>query len=123
MGSGLHRIGAAVLSLACIAGCATYEPSGPPTAIVSPDERRLIAANRTKNAIVVGKSTRADVLATLGETLVVSFDTGYEVWVYRLGSDNAARPRREAAGEFVVLFAPSGVVAKTRTNPLARRSP
>ena len=65
------------------------------------------------NAITVGKSTKADVVALLGETLAISFDTGYEVWVYRLGKD------RNAA-EFVILFAPSGLVAKTRISPTAR---
>ena len=60
-----------------------------------------------KPAVTIGKSTKADVMAALGETLVISFDTGYEVWVYRLAENRRA--------EFVILFEPSGVVAKTRT--------
>lgn len=58
-----------------------------------------------------GASTREELLATLGPTTVVRFDTGYEVWVYRL---NAERPDLPPKGEFVVLVAPSGLVTKTR---------
>jgi hypothetical protein len=41
--------------------------------------------------------------AALGEAAVVDFDSGYEVWLYR-----------EKLSELVLLFAPSGVVTKTR---------
>src|SRR6185436_11171927 len=115
--SALRRTAAAVSLAACIAGCATYEPSGPPAAVVSPDERKVIAPHRAQNAVVIGKSTRADVRAALGETLAVSFDSGYEVWVYRLAGEKTATARRDASGEFVILFAPSGLVAKTRIRP------
>jgi hypothetical protein len=98
------RIGVA-FACAVVAGCAT-QPSTTPSAVVTSPRAKVIAAQRLKDAVAIGKSTRADVIASLGETLVISFDTGYEVWVYRLAED-----RR---GEFVVLFAPSGVVAKTR---------
>jgi hypothetical protein len=74
--------------------------------------------------IVIGKSTKADVSSALGRAVVVSFDSGYEVWVYRwAGSDRTAR----AATELVVLFAPSGLVTKVRLRPgypaLARGRP
>jgi L-ascorbate metabolism protein UlaG (beta-lactamase superfamily) len=82
------------------------QPSTTPSAVVTTPRTKVIPAQRLKDAIAIGNSTRADVISSLGETLVISFDTGYEVWVYRLAED-----RR---GEFVVLFAPSGVVAKTR---------
>jgi hypothetical protein len=98
------RIGVA-FACAVVAGCAA-QPSTTPSAVVTSPRTKVIAAQRLKDAVAIGKSTRADVIASLGETLVISFDTGYEVWVYRLAED-----RR---GEFVVLFAPSGVVAKTR---------
>ena len=42
----------------------------------------------------------------LGEATVVDFPSGYEVWVYR--------PGKNATAEFVILFAPSGIAAKTR---------
>ena len=88
---------------------------------------KVIAAVRMKDAVAIGKSTKADVIAALGETLVISFDTGYEVWVYRLADDANAietwhsasvrsRPDKRVAAHFlpvfVILFAPSGVVAK-----------
>ena len=53
----------------------------------------------------------ADVLAALGNTVTVPFDTGYEVWVYHLEPGTA---------EFVLLFDPAGLLARTRvrTAPL-----
>jgi hypothetical protein len=80
------------------------------------------------DSVAIGKSTKSDVLATLEETLVIRFHTGYEVWVYGLPDGQSAREGRvqptrrgvpdsrkaERSGELVILFAPSGVVAKTR---------
>jgi hypothetical protein len=64
------------------------------------------------SAEAVGESTSADVRAALGEALVIDFDSGYEVWVYR---------------ELVLLFAPSGVLTKARPSILsssnARKTP
>lgn len=62
-----------------------------------------IEAQRTAN-VVVGQSTKAEVLALLGRSASIAFDSGYEVWAYRAGTT-----------EFVILFAPSGTVARTRT--------
>jgi hypothetical protein len=76
--------------------------------------KKVVPADRVKDAVAIGKSTRADVIAALGETLVISFDTGYEVWVYRLANAPTA--------EFVILFAPSGLVAKTRIRPAPQRT-
>jgi hypothetical protein len=87
---------------AAVAGCASV-PSTTPSAVVTPMRKKVV--ERTDFAPTIGKSTKAEVLAALGETLVISFDSGYEVWVYRL---------RAPAAEFVILFAPSGVVARTR---------
>ena len=55
------------------------------------------------SSLSVGRSTKADVRAALGEGTVVNFDSGYEVWVYR-------QPREE----LVLLFEPSGILSKTR---------
>ena len=63
------------------------------------------------DAIAVGKSTKADVRAALGEAVVVDFDSGYAVWVYKESPKEKARP---PATELVLLFDPSGVLAKTR---------
>ena len=64
--------------------------------------------------IAIGQSTKADVSSALGKAIVVSFDSGYEVWVYRWGSPD--QPTR-AATELVVLFDPSGLATKVRLRP------
>ena len=64
--------------------------------------------------VFVGSSTRADVVARLGTAIVIPFDSGYEVWVYRWrGPDMTGR----SATELVVLFDPSGVAMKVRMRP------
>jgi hypothetical protein len=110
----LSRIGIALAFAVCVVGCAT-QPSTVPSAVVTSPRAKLIAADRVKDAVVIGKSTKADVIAALGETLVISFDTGYEVWVYRLANAQT--------GEFVILFAPYGLVAKTRIRPAPSDDP
>lgn len=88
-------------ALACallLAGCASAP--APPGAQV--DEARLGAAAEP------GRATRASVLAALGPTHAISFDSGYQVWLYQV-------PRGGGRfAEFVILFRPDGVVSKTR---------
>lgn len=100
MKSLLHASLAAVFCV-CVAGCAA--PRG--------SSGTSISAENARNAIVIGRSTKAEVIAALGKTTVVSFDSGFEVWVYHI--TGGIQPKTE----FVVLFSPSGVVAKTRTRP------
>jgi hypothetical protein len=50
--------------------------------------------------------TKPEVAAALGEGKRLRFDTGYEVWDYDLGK-----------GEMLVLIAPSGIAARSRTLP------
>jgi hypothetical protein len=87
------------------------------------------------DTIHIGKSTRAEVIAAFGKTTIVGFDSGFEVWVYqilgeRITGERSAKsswlervlyagPKKGTRGntEFVVLFSPSGVVAKTRIRP------
>ena len=73
--------------------------------------------------------TNTEVLAVPGEPLVIRFESGYQVRVYRRGQDPGATgrtgrraervpaERSSADSEFVVLLAPSGIVAKTRLRP------
>jgi hypothetical protein len=94
-----------VLALcACVAGCAATggQPSRTPAAGVP---------NEARGALSIGKSTKADAIAALGKTVTVPFDSGYEVWVYHL---------KPGTTEFVLLFDPAGVLARTRvrTAPL-----
>ena len=86
------------LCAALLAGCATGQPT-PGT---------QVAAERLGASIVPGRTTKAELLASFGKTRSVVFDSGFEVWLYQ----SAAGGGRYA--EFVVLIAPSGVVAKTR---------
>ena len=65
------------------------------------------------DSIIIGKSSKADVMRALGAATVINFDSGYEVWVYRAKSREPA----EAKAEFVVLFGTDGIVKKTRLRP------
>ena len=61
--------------------------------------------------LAVGKSTKAEVRAALGEAIVVDFESGYEVWVYRERPGEKAKP---PATELVLLFEPSGLLTRAR---------
>jgi hypothetical protein len=78
-----------------------------------PVAAKAVPADDATDAVLVGKSTKADVIAALGEATVLRFDSGFEVWAYQFGPQK----RPFAKTEFVVLFAPSGIVAKTRLRP------
>ena len=100
---------------ACLAGCALLRPSLPKaeTTVLLPGE--ILSAQAAKDGISIGTSTKSDVAAALGQGTVIPFDSGYEVWVYRekekeKPQGSAPRPRTE----LVLLFAPSGIVSKTR---------
>lgn len=77
-------------------------------------QSRAITPQGARDAIAIGRSTKADVASALGKATVIPFDSGYEVWVYRW---RGAQPTTRAATELVVLFEPSGVVKKTRVRP------
>lgn len=90
------------LLLGLLAGCASAPaPLG-----------TSISAARLDAAIVPGQTTRAQMVAALGPTKFVHFDSGYEVWLYQSPADGGR------FAEFVVLVDPAGVVRKTR-----RRAP
>lgn len=103
----LLRASVAYAFCACVAGCA------------APGSSRftIVPADRARESIIIGKTTKADVIAAFGKTTVVSFDSGFEVWAYQY------RGERPGKNEFVVLFNPSGVVAKTRVRPAPPPSP
>ena len=90
-------------ALACLlmllAGCAST-PAPPPGTQV--DAARALAA------AVPGQATRASVLAALGPTHKVVFDSGAEVWLYQLPQGGGRY------AEFVILFDRNGLVSKTR---------
>jgi hypothetical protein len=122
------RTGTACVFAVCAGACATPSTTAPSAVVTSPAAKLLTQARAT-NAVVIGRSTKAEVIAALGESLVIRFDNGYEVWVYHLADEPPTGERRRAtrvtadtarageSAEFVILFDPSGVVAKTRVRP------
>jgi len=92
---------AILVACALLAGCATQAPNPAP----APNLRELVSS------LGVGRSTKSDVRAALGEGTVVNFDSGYEVWVYR---QPAVEKPPTPAAELVLLFEPSGILSKTR---------
>lgn len=106
----------------CVTGCVI---DGNPSAVVTSSRPSVLASNGASSAVIAGRSTKADVIAALGPTQTIQFDSGYEVWVYRLAVSETFGPRFAASdkawppapAEFVILFGPSGVVAKTRMRP------
>lgn len=92
-----------------LAGCAggVAQEAGPP--FRDPAMSMQVASD----SVIFGKTTKTDVLAALGPATVVTFDSGYEVWIYR------EKSREPASGkaEFVLLFTPDGIVKKTRVRP------
>jgi hypothetical protein len=91
----------ALLALLFVSACASPPPEAQPPSLRPAFER-----------LVIGKSTKADVRAALGDALVIDFDSGYEVWVYRESRAGAKPPAHPT--ELVLLFAPSGMLAKSR---------
>ena len=104
------------LTVACglwLAGCAgggAPFTSGSTSVVFS---NQSMSVQQAEAALTIGQSTKADVLAALGPATTLRFDSGHEVWVYR------GKPLRAPAtgAEFVILFAPSGTVQKTRIRP------
>ena len=104
----LARVSIICALCACAAGCAA--PGSSLTAV---------PAHVASAAVIIGKSTKADVIAALGKTKGIGFDSGFEVWVYQVTGGAPAIPgwRKPGITEFVLLFDPSGVVTKTRIRP------
>jgi hypothetical protein len=72
-------------------------------------------AERVQARVAIGKSSKVDVVSALGKAAaVVSFDSGYEVWVYRIKPPEHKDKQGEGETELVLLFGPSGTLAKTR---------
>jgi hypothetical protein len=92
----------AALLLVALAGCASTPP--PPGT--------QVAEERLAQSVVPGQTTKAELLASFGQTRSIRFDSGYEVWLYQSPADGGRFT------EFVILVDPAGVVSKTR-----RRAP
>ena len=101
---------AVLAACALLGGCAFVQPP-PKPASGAYGSGEIRSAHAAEYALDIGKSTKADVRAALGEAVVVDFESGYEVWVYR---ERAQEKEPGAKAELVLLFAPSGILAKTR---------
>ena|SRR5947207_223736 len=99
---------AALLALALV-GCALLQPPTPKPAALLPGEVR--SAQAARDTLSIGKSTKAQVRAALGQAVVVDFHSGYEVWVYR---EKPPEKAPSPTSELVLLFEPSGILTKTR---------
>jgi hypothetical protein len=89
--------------LAALSGCAST-PAPPGT---------LVSEDRLARAPVPGHTTRAELLAAFGPTRLVTFDSGFEAWLYQVPA-GAGR-----FSELVILIDPAGVVRKIRRRPPA----
>jgi len=105
----------ACLCAACAGtGIGMLEPSPQGPGSVRTPAGLSLAPQAAMDIIAIGKSSRADVSSALGQAIVIPFDSGYEVWVYRWpGADRTTR----GATELVVLFDPSGLAKKVRMRP------
>ena len=103
----------ALVAVACLAGCALLGPQPRASKETPLRPGEILSAQSAKDALAVGKSTKAEVRAALGNATVIDFASGYEVWVYRERLlEKPPSPRQE----LVLLFAPSGVLAKLRVS-------
>lgn len=112
----LRRLAIAV-SIAWIAACApavrTIPPGDGAEGAAAPGQLTPQGLERSKAELAIGASTKADVRAALGPAAAeLAFESGYEVWVYRI---RAPAQAKRPDGELVLLFAPSGALSKTRS--------
>ncbi|CAN5658225.1 hypothetical protein BH09PSE5_BH09PSE5_28540 [soil metagenome] len=108
---------AAIVTCLCLGACATggaltSSPKGAGAARTPTGE--AVDLQTAASMIAPGSSPKADITAALGPAIIIPFDTGYEVWVYRWPGADATR---RTATELVILFNPSGLATKVRTRP------
>jgi hypothetical protein len=96
-----------VFLLLLLAGCATPARTPPPP----PGPGEVASAQAARDALTLGKSSKAEVRAALGKGTEIPFDSGYEVWVYRQQLKEKESPPRS---ELVLLFDRSGILSKAR---------
>lgn len=111
----LQRAALVLISSAFIAGCAGLRER-PASEDPPPFRDAALTIPVAATIVVPGRSTRADVIAILGEGSAVRFDSGYEVRLYR---DRRTEPAISPA-ELVVLISPGGIAQKLRIKPATR---
>ena len=82
---------------------------------------RSLTAQQAAQTFTIGKTSKADVSAALGDAHVTRFDNGYELWLYQVGVPrivdslpwlNLVMSSADNEREVSVLFDPAGVVKK-----------
>ena len=112
-----HLALSAALICLGLAGCTSLSKGSNPQASAPAFRDPAMSIESANAAVTVGTSTRADVLAALGPAIVVTFDSGFEVWVYRDRPPGTASNAAVKSAEMVILFSPDGTVKKTRIKP------
>lgn len=98
----------AFVVIALLAGCAVTPQAPPGTVLKAPN---------ADQAVQPGVTTKAQLLAQLGSTTSIRFDSGVEVWRYLTPGAGGHY------GEFVVVIDPRGVVSRTRRADLVYQWP
>jgi len=101
----MKRLHACLIGALLLAGCATQAP--PPGTVVAPE--------RFGQLVVPGRTTREELLAAFGPTRSVSFDSGYQAWVYSAAGAGGASGK--GGEELVLLLDRDGIVRKMRRRP------
>ena len=89
---------AALLTLTLLAGCASQPRQ---------EEVPTVPLAALSQQLVPGQTTREQARVLAEPAQRIRFDSGYEAWLYHY-------PTAAGPAEYVVLFAPSGIIAKTR---------
>ena len=93
-------LGACLATTLLLGGCAS-----------APEPGKVVAEDRFSQVVFPGRTTRAELLAAFGPTQTISFDSGYETWLYEA---DAGAGRHT---ELVLLLDRNGVVQKMRRRP------
>ena len=106
-----YRYNAPLVFAAACAGCAATGNGAVKT----------LTRQEAAQAIVIGKSTRADIAAAFGTASVTRFANGYELWLYQVGYAKAVDSMpyvnlvvssADNKRELSILFDRGGVVKK-----------
>jgi len=105
------KLAAALIVTASIVGCASTGNGAVKT----------LTQKNAAQSIVIGKSTKADIIRTFGAASISTFPNGYEIWLYQVGYSktidsipymNLLVSSADNRKELSILFDKAGVVKK-----------
>ena len=105
----LVRAGLALAACLWLSACGSLDAVSTASLFRDP----TMSMQNAQETVVVGKTSQTEAMAALGPATEIRFDSGYAIWVYRARSAESDADR----AELLILFAPSGVVKKTRIRP------